>query len=341
MSLRSHPTGGLKRSSQLAFRRRLLLVRLLMRSPMNSAELIEHVQRELKEDGYPAAASSALKHDLDALKTEYGCRVIYQRTEGVYLLEDLGHLALLDLSDSALEALAYLDATYQNGTGNATYDQTRDLLDRVAMMVPGGSQERLHRRRSVTRPDGRPIMRLDATVLAALKRAIEDRHEVQFRYWSLSDTEQPRRHRVAPYRIYFRPEGQGYLDATLMEVTPPGTDPIHVALDYRLDRIVSGSVHVLSQELPPQRIQAHVFNIRYRLLPAVVQSRDMPTFFPDSEVSFLPDGSAQVTARVTNLWQARQILLRYGENCIVQEPPELQELFKNTVRGMKKLYTEE
>jgi predicted DNA-binding transcriptional regulator YafY len=317
------------------------LVRLLMRSPMNSAELIDHIQRELKEDGYPAAASSALKHDLDALKSEYGCRIIYQRTEGVYLLEDLGHLALLDLSDSATEALAYLDSTYQSGTGHATYDQTRDLIDRVTMMVPGASQERLRRRRSVTRPDGRPIGRLDATVLAALKRAIKDRREVQFRYWSLSDAEQPRRHRVAPYRLFFRPEGHGYLDATLLEVTPPGQDPLNAAIDYRLDRIVSGSVQVLSQELPAQRVQPFVYTIRYRLLPVVVQSRDMPTFFPESEVTFLPDGSAQVTARVTNLWQARQILLRYGEHCIVSDPPELEALFKNTARGLMRLYSKE
>ena len=34
----------------------------------------------------------------------------------------------------------------------------------------------------------------------------------------------PPRHRVAPYGIFFRPEGHGYLDATLLEVTHRARD---------------------------------------------------------------------------------------------------------------------
>jgi hypothetical protein len=60
-------TGGTKRSSWLTFRRRLLLVRLLLRSPASSTDLIAAVQAELGDEGYPPAASSALKHDFDAL----------------------------------------------------------------------------------------------------------------------------------------------------------------------------------------------------------------------------------------------------------------------------------
>ena len=60
-------TGGTKRSSRLTFRRRLLLVRLLLRGPLAAADLIAAIQRELGDEGYPDAAESALKHDFDAL----------------------------------------------------------------------------------------------------------------------------------------------------------------------------------------------------------------------------------------------------------------------------------
>jgi predicted DNA-binding transcriptional regulator YafY len=38
------------------------------------------------------------------------------------------------------------------------------------------------------------------------------------------------------------------------------------------------------------------------------------------------------------LWQARQVLLRYGTGCKVLRPPELIELFRQTAQGMASLY---
>ena len=111
----THPTGGTKRSSWLTFRRRLLLVRVLLRGAASAAELIAAVQAELGEEGYPPAAAAALKHDLDALKAEYGCQIGYQRKRGVYALTDLGDLALLDLPAECMEALAFLDASFPAG----------------------------------------------------------------------------------------------------------------------------------------------------------------------------------------------------------------------------------
>jgi hypothetical protein len=69
--------GGTKRSSWLTFRRRLLLVRMLLRGPASSADLIAAVQAELGDEGYPPAAAAALKHDLDSLKAEYGCQIAF------------------------------------------------------------------------------------------------------------------------------------------------------------------------------------------------------------------------------------------------------------------------
>ena len=74
--------------------------------------------------------------------------------------------------------------------------------------------------------------------------------------------------------------------------------------------------------------------------PMVARRRDVAAYFPNTQISYHDDGSASVTATVTNLWQARQILLRYGDACVVSEPPELVALFRATARGLSALYAD-
>ncbi|HWQ13318.1 MAG TPA: WYL domain-containing protein [Roseiflexaceae bacterium] len=45
-----------------------------------------------------------------------------------------------------------------------------------------------------------------------------------------------------------------------------------------------------------------------------------------------------MTATVTNLWQTRQVLLRYGDACTVLEPAELVALFRRTANGLRQIY---
>ncbi len=335
----SHPTGGTKRSSWLTFRRRLLLVRTLLRGPATSAELVARINEELGEQGYPAAAAAALKHDFDALKGEYGCQIRYDRRVRHYVLDDLGELALLDLPDTCMEALAFLDASFPSGSGLPDHAHVRALLERVQLLLPPARQAQLRRQRPALRlPMNTGVRPIDPQVLTLVKRACEQRRELAFDYLSTFDFDTPRRHRVAPYGVVFRPEGHGYLDATLLEVKPRGGETIHAAIDYRLDRIVPGTVEILPAALPPERIPAPRYHIRYTLAPQIARRRDVASYFPDTRIAYHADGSATVTATVTNLWQTRQILLRYGDGCVVQAPPELIELFVQTARGLNAIY---
>lgn len=334
--------GGTKRSSWLTFRRRLLLVRLLLHRPASSADLIAAVHAELGDEGYPPAAAAALKHDLDALKAEYGCQIAFQRERGVYALQDLGELALLDLPAECMEALAFLDASFPAGSALPEQAHLRALLDRVLRLLPSSRREQHQQRRTAMRLNlADSGGRIDAAVLAAVKRAIDERRELVFSYWSTFDTEAPRRHRVAPYGLFFRPEGHAYLDATLLEVTPSNGETLHAAIDYRLDRIVPDTTVVLPNMLPPHRPQPRSYTLRYRLLPVVARRRDVAAYFPDTQIIYDDDGGAMVTATVTNLWQTRQILLRYGDACEVLEPHELIALFQKTARGLAALYDAE
>lgn len=336
----THQGGGIKRSSWLTFRRRLLLVRALLRGPATSAELVAAINAELGEQGYPEAAAAALKHDFDALKGEYGCTITYDRPSRRYTLADLGELALLDLPDPCMEALAFLEASFPEGSGLPEHAHLRALLERVVLLLPPARQIQHRRRRSAVRLGvGSGGRRIDAETLAIVKRAIEERRELAFDYLSTFEADSPRRHRVAPYGITFRPEGHGYLDATVLEVMPKGGEGALAAIDYRLDRILPGTAEVLPTMLPPVRPTPPSFRLRYTLVPQVARRRDVAVYFPNTEIIYHDDGGATVTATATNLWQARQILLRYGDACQVYEPSELVNLFRKTSEGLARLYS--
>ncbi|NTU78494.1 MAG: WYL domain-containing protein [Chloroflexales bacterium] len=335
----TNPGGGIKRSSWLTFRRRLLLVRALLRGPATSAELVGAINVELGEQGYPEAAAAALKHDFDALKGEYGCAISYDRPSRCYALDDLGELALLDLPDACMEALAFLEASFPEGSGLPEHANLHELLRRVVLLLPPARQSQHRRRRSAVRLSmGAGGRRIDPDTLTIVTYAVEQRRELAFDYLGSFDVEQPRRHRVAPYGITFRPEGHGYLDATVLEVTPKGGEGVHAAIDYRLDRMAPGSVAVLPSVLPPLRPLPPSYQLCYTLVAQVARRRDVATYFPNTDIAYHDDGSATVTATVTNLWQTRQILLRYGDACLVHAPAELVALFRATAQGLGRLY---
>jgi predicted DNA-binding transcriptional regulator YafY len=333
-------TGGTKRSSRLTFRRRLLLIRLLLRAPLGAADLIAAIEAELGDEGYPEAAESALKHDLDALKSEYGCDIRYQRGIQQYVLVDLGDLALLDLPDPCMEALAFLEASFPAGAALPEHASIRDFLERVTALLPTNRRDAASQQRGAIQlqlPES-PSERIDTPTLATIRRAVTRRQELVFDYLSTFDTDTARRHRVAPYLVFFRPEGHGYLDATLLEVTPSGSEIIHSVIHYRLDRIVPGSARLLPNMLPSQRIAPPTYHLHYRLLPVVARRRDIAVYFPTTQIEYHEDGSATVSATITNLWQARQVLLRYGTACEVLGPIELIELFRKTAQGLADMY---
>lgn len=329
--------GGIKRSSWLIFRRRLVLIRTLLRGPLTRDDLIAAVNHEMQGEAYVGDVASALKHDLDALKDEYGCRIVYQRQSKRYALEDLGELALLDLPDACLEALAFLEHSFPEGAALPEHASIRDLLDRVLLLLPAERRQQQRSRRAVLslQISDSTARRIEPAVIATVKRAIMQRQELTFAYRSPRADGATIQHRVAPYEIVYRPEGHAYLDATLLEVTPrdpaaPIPSPVH----YRLDRIVPDSLEILPTVLPPLRPQPPIYHLSYRLDPAVARRKDVAPHFPNTEIVYNEDGSATVTAITTNLWQARQTLLRYGPACTVLEPANLVGLFRAAIAEM-------
>jgi len=329
-------SGGDKRSSWLTFARRLFLVRRLIRGPASAAKLISEARWSLGDEIWPPEETAALRHDLAALRNEFDC-VISRGAGNVYTLNSPGRLALLDLPDAELEAMAFLAAAFAEGAmPNAP--QVAALLERLRGLMP--EDRRRHLARSSARPRlVRPVVtsRASEEVTAKLKGAV-GRQQIEFEYRSpYAPAGETERHRVSPYDLIHR-DGQTYLEGYCHECSVPRLVSRYIF--YRLDRIVDKSLKVLPAALPPGPMPRTSYGLRYRLSAHVAGQEDIRLWFPDSRVESCEDGSVVVSARITDLWQARQILLGYREHCRVLEPPELIDLMLESIARLAELYSD-
>lgn len=328
-------SGGRRRDSRIANQRRLDLVRRLLRGPASAATLIADLRTALGDDIYPADARAALRHDMAALRETFGCAFFYRAGDG-FFLTNLGTLRLLDLDDDELEALALIVSAVEEGALPQTQavDKLRHHIlallsdaNRTALptIVPG---------LRVAIPD-RTTGEVGA--LIARLQPMLGRVELVFHYrspYTLAD--EVEQHRVAPYELFQR-DGYTYLEAYCIESSLSKLKGRYIS--YRLDRIVPASLRRLPRQLAPVRYGRRSYRLRYELAPQVARRRDIALWFPASTYHYHEDGRAEVEAQITDLWQARTILMRYGEHCRVLEPPELIELIRDRVQRMVALYT--
>lgn len=326
--------GGDKRSSWLTFHRRLFLVRRLVRGPADAATLIADARAHFDAEIYPPAARTALRHDIDAIEGQFEC-VITRDERGCFRIVEYGRLALLDLPDGDLEALSFLASAFdESPVPNAS--QVAALLDRIEALLPVERRMRMGRSgRALRLHSPRPSAGADLNLVERLRGVLGQRF-VSFLYRSSYAADGALvTHRVAPYELIFR-EGHTYLEAFCHECLIREVEGRYVL--YRVDRVVAESLQIHPTVLnvgPPPR---HRYPLRYLISPQVARQRDIALWFPQSAVQFHPDGSAEVTAETSDLWQARQILLRYREHCRILEPPELVEMLHATVTAMAAMY---
>ncbi|ACL23184.1 helix-turn-helix transcriptional regulator [Chloroflexus aggregans] len=328
---RSRRGRGQKRSSALTVQRRLWLVSRFVRSPATPAELIADARRAFGESIYPPNALVALRHDFNALRNEFLCEIVRQ-PNGSYALTDFGRLTLLNIPDDELEALAFLVSFFGEESWPNSH-QIRSLLDHIIALLPPERRQNLDRQHNVEIELPQSSTSIDPNLLNRLQRNLR-RYAIRFLYRSNFSNE-PEEHRVAPARLFLR-DGHTYLEAYCYN--SPHQATIGRYIPYRVDRIIPESLHVERRVLPPELPPRRMWTLRYRLSPQVARNRDIALWFPNSEVTYYLDGSAEVTAQTGDLWQAEQILLRYREHCRVLEPPELVEMIRQTIERMRTLY---
>lgn len=166
--------------------------------------------------------------------------------------------------------------------------------------------------------------------LQTIGRAVRERREVEFYYRSLRNPE-ARQHAIRPYGGLELREGHIYFSGC---VVPSGQDR-----DYRLDRIVPGSARLLPQKYVPSPRRQKPLRLRYRLSAQIAAFGATPRF-PGHREERQEGGDVIVTAEIgqRDLFWASKTLLKYGEHCVVLEPPELVAEMKRIVEQMGRNY---
>lgn len=307
--------------AERALRRRLAILVLLHTGPCSSREIIAALEaKELSShDRALDPASKArrqqyqFKQDMEVLRL-LGYDLAYDRGQQRYSWRNSPFG--LSLASDQLSSLAMLLGTFAKLTIPHAAEIT-GLLTFLGDHLPVEQQQLLKKQRSVFQIDFQETTdyrNADPSTLKKIERAILRGQQLEFSYRTPRDGLE-RRHVIEPQPLVFR-QGHVYLHGWSLDWGK--------TLPFRLDYILPDTVSVLPTASAKQRPAPRSYTLRY-WLSAVIARNKVSEHFPEHYVSCHEDGSATVTAQITNLFEAAQTLFRYREHCIVFDPPELVE----------------
>lgn len=320
----------------------LIIAQRLQRGPATQEELISAVCKQLELEVYGQAKSQAsikrFHNDLQRLRDRLGIEISFDHKNGVYILASLGSLALLDLPDPALDAIAFLTETFDAQAPH--HDEIRLLLDTLTGFLSDERRRDLAHQRSLLQID---LKRTDADEInprtqEKIEQACIERRRLEFLYGSPSQQDQqPRCHEVEPYELIYRRKHY-YLRAFCLYTDGPRGKRIQERVFYyRLGRIVPDSVKLLPQTMPPVPRRVPKYPVRYELKPKIAR-KGVTHHFDDMEVEMREDGSALVQGYTDDVFWASRELLYYGAGCRVLGGSEMLREMHRLVEGMAKVY---
>lgn len=321
-------------STERANKRRLALLALLHHRPHRYDELIAALDKE-KLFSYDHASDAAViarqqryqfRNDIQALR-KLSCDIRCDRRSHCYIWHNSPFG--LALTQEQLTTFALLLNTF-NETIMLHAEEIKALLGFFVARLPAEQQKQLADHRyafSIDLHETTDYRNADPINVQRVERAIERSQQLKFAYCS-PRTGKERTHLVEPRPLVFE-HGHVYLYGWSPD---SGKE-----LRFRLDYILPGSAEVLPRRIAQSRPSPVSYNLRYQLSPVIARN-SVSQHFPGQQVEAHQDGSATVTARITDLFEARRILLSYGENCTVLEPPELVKQMRAVATDFAKKY---
>ncbi len=312
---KKHP--GSRGSTEVLARAAIIYDRLT-KGDATRTELIDYVRVILGESAYGAAPEDSLRHDLDWLE-RLGFEV--EMTTGHrYHLIRFNPRFPLPLTREHITTLSAMRWMFQ---GTVYHESIDSLFERIRDFLSPALRTAL---------DRKPLMRLSPPILDDIapheqtlqlfRKAVYEQRRLSFVYHAPAQTE-PQRHVIEPETLEER-EGHLYFE---------GYSPqAGLVLQFRLERVEPGSAEVLPTKFAAGR-KRRTIKIRYRLAPQVARFGATRRFEQHSETR-LENDWVEVTAETRDVFWASKTLLKYGENCIVLEPPELVAEMKRVVRAM-------
>ncbi len=320
-------------AQQVNAQRRLYILSLLHTRPHTEAELYAALVANglLTPDRHDQTVMSSAQHsqfrrDLAAIRA-IGCDIQCDRRTSLYTWcnSPFG----LALPPTHLTAFAIILDTF-TATHLPHAADIRALLTRLLNLLPAEQQRSVTSRRRPFTIDLHELSNYsdaDQHNLGCIERAIEQRMRLHFTYRTPRDGRE-RQHEVEPLKLQYR-GGHVYLHGWHIRRNKE--------LPYRLDNIIPHSARVGNTPVQHQRVGAQPITICYRLGAAIARN-PISQHFDHQQVEHHPDGSATVTAQTRDLFEARRILLSYGEHCTVFGPPALVTEMRQTAAAMCRNY---
>ena len=321
-------------STERANKRRLALLALLHHRPHSYDELIAALDKE-KLFSYDHASDAAViarqqryqfRNDIQALR-KLSCDIRCDRRSRYYIWHNSPFG--LALTQQQLTTFALLLNTF-NETMMLHAAEIKALLSFFVAQLPQEQQKQLANRRypfSIDLHETTDYQNADAHNTQRIERAIERSQQLKFTYRSLREGKE-HIHIIEPQPLVFE-RGHVYLNGWSPEYGK--------TLRFRLDYILPGSADVLPTRIAQSRPSPVSYVLRYQLSPAIARN-GVSQHFADQYVDLHADGWATVTAHITDLFDARRILLSYGENCTVLEPPKLVKQMRAVATDFAKKY---
>ena len=321
-------------STRRTNKRRLALLALLHRRPYGYDELIAALDGD-DLFSYDHASDAAViaqhqcyqfRNDVQALH-RLSCDIYFDRPSKCYSWHNSPFG--LNLTQEQLTTFALLLNTFHD-TMMLHADEIKALLGYFIERLPQEQQKQLAQHRypfSIDLHETTDYHNADAHNIQRIELAIERSQQLKFTYRSLREGKE-HVHVIEPQPLVFE-RGHVYLNGWSPEYGK--------ALRFRLDYILPGSADMLPTRIVQSRPSPNSYVLRYQLSAAIARN-SVSQHFSDQVVESHPDGSAAVTARITDLFDTRRILLSYGENCTVLEPPELVKQMRKVAADFSKKY---
>ena len=323
----------------------------LQQGSASRAELINAVQQYAGAEAYgsqttPDQQTKRFRHDLENLKKHFDIAIQYDRRRKKYRIQER-EWPLLNLAETHLETLAFLEQTYSENTPGTW--QVQELIGQLLAWLPAHRQqiyEQFKRQRVMqVQWDLRDKEPIDPNVQAIVQEAYVQRRYLQFDYLSRRNEEEiPRQHYVQPWALRVNRRRHHvelwafceWRDADEED----GKRDVRRYQAYRLSRMVPGSVVMLPQKMPalPPRGKRYtaVYDLHPRLIKFGLSTQD--ELIGDPTFTLQPDGWGRVMGETYSFFNLARELLYYGGNCRVIGGAELRAEMEKLVGELVEIY---
>lgn len=333
---------GSSESSWVAARRCLALVNRLQQGAAAKEDLLATIYRAEDPDAAESALNGRFENDKLRLWENLQVRIRYDKSVKGYRLTEWER-PLLNLSDTQIETMAFLADTFQPDSPRAA--EVHQLLDRLVSWLPQ-ERQRLFRRVSGQLPTAdlrqRDSEEIAPDVWEKTLQGWQARQEMQFDYRSSQhDDGIPRQHHIQPWELYFSERGHWHLRGyCLFNDGPNGPWHPNDYINYRLSRIVPGSVEILPRKLPGVRPNGRPREALFELAPAVARFgvSERRELIAPPKLTELDEGWVRVAGKTYDVFGLARNLLYYGRHCRVLGGPELLREMRQLVKGLGEMY---